>query len=71
MTSFWTTLVLIFKNWKYVVQFIDIVEKAAVNGYNAYDLNRSLKRLEQGFKDAKSVKDSADSARSINDAFRK
>jgi hypothetical protein len=67
----WATFMLVLKNWKYVVQFVEILEKAIINGYNAYDLNKSLHRLNEGFKHAKSVEDSANAARSINDAFRK
>jgi len=67
----WATFLLVLNNWKYVFQFAEILERAIINGYSAYDLNKSLHRLNEGFKHAKSVEDSADSARSINDSFRK
>lgn len=69
--SFWTAISLIFKNWKYVVQFLEIIERSIANGYSAYELNKGLNRLERGFREAKTVQDSASSARDINDSFRK
>lgn len=67
----WATLSLIVKNWKYVVQFIKIIEKGITNGYSHYDLTKSLNRLERGFREVKTVQDAASSARDINDSFRK
>jgi hypothetical protein len=67
----WATLSLILKNWKYVVQFVQIIERSVVKGYNAYDLQKSLNRLERGFRDVKTVQDTASSASDINDSFRK
>lgn len=67
----WTTLTLILKNWKYVVQFVQIIDSAIQKGYNELQLKKSLNRLERGFREAKTVQDSASSARDINDSFRK
>jgi hypothetical protein len=69
--NIWATLSLILKNWKYVVQFVEIIDKGIRNGYNAYELNKSLNRLERGFREVKTVQDAASSARDINDSFRK
>ena len=69
--GFWATLTLVFKNWKYVTRFLEIAVSAVENGYNTYDLNKGLKRLERGFRDVKTVQDAADAAASINDSFRK
>ena len=68
--SIWATIILILKNFKYVAQFVEIMEKAVINGYNTYDLNKSLYKLNEGFKHAKTVQDSANAASSINDSFR-
>lgn len=69
--TFWTALSLVLKNWKYVVRFIEISKDAAEKGYRQYDLNKGLNRLERGFREVKTVEDTASGARSINDAFRK
>jgi len=69
--GFWEALTLVFMNWKYVTRFLEIAVDATEKGYNAYDLNKSLKRLERGFRDVKTVEDAADAAASINDTFRK
>lgn len=69
--NIWATLSLILKNWKYVVQFVEIIDKGIRNGYSAYELNKSLNRLERGFREVKTVQDTASSASDINDSFRK
>ena len=66
----WATILLILKNWKYVVQFLAILERAIINGANTIELNRGLKKLDKGFEKDENKKDVADSARSINDSFR-
>jgi len=64
--SFWAAVTLIIKNWDLVMRFIGLIEK----GVNAAQLKASLDRIEKGFNDAKSVKEAAAAARSINDGFR-
>ncbi len=67
----WANVLLVIKNWKYVVQFVEILDQAIQRGANERDLKIGLDRLNKGFANARTVKDSADSARNINDSFRK
>lgn len=67
----WATFLLVLKNWKYVVQFVEILDQAIQRGVAERDLNIGLARLNKGFENATTIKDSANAARSINDSFRK
>lgn len=71
MSAFFSTTLLILKNWKYVVQFLEILERNIQNGLNEADLQRGLKRLDKGFADVTTIEETADAARDINDSFRK
>jgi hypothetical protein len=65
--GFWEAVALIIKNWNLVMGFLYLIKK----GVNEADLMNGLNRIEKGFEDAKTIKDAANAARSINDAFRK
>ena len=71
MKSFIAIVVLIMKNWKYVVEFVSILDRNLEKGVNEADLRRGLARLEKGFRDVKTIEEAADAAASINDSFRK
>jgi hypothetical protein len=68
--SLLSIITLVLKNWPYVVRFTEIIERNIKDGLNQKDLEKGLDRLEKGFKDVKTIKETADSARAINDAFR-
>jgi uncharacterized protein YktA (UPF0223 family) len=59
------------KNWKYVVQFVQIIDKYVERGVNAKELARGLERLDRGFQSVTTIKETAEAARNINDSFRR
>jgi hypothetical protein len=65
------TILLVIKNWKYVVQFVSILDRNIERGVNAADLEKGLNRLEKGFADVATIQETAATARDINDSFRK
>jgi hypothetical protein len=65
--GFWEAVTLIIKNWELVTSFLSLLKK----GVNEADLRIGLNRIEKGFQDAKTIKEAAAAAASINDAFRK
>jgi hypothetical protein len=67
----WESIVLIIKFWPHVIRFLEIIQKGIEKGVNEADLSKGLERLEKGFIDAKTIKETADAAGSINDSFRK
>ena len=66
MTEIFGIFVLILKNFKHVVAFLKIIERAT----DEAQINRALKLIDKGFTDAKTIKDAADAARNINDSYR-
>lgn len=66
-----TVILTLLKNWKYFVQFAEMLERNIDRGVNAADLERGLARLEKGFAGVKTIRETADTARNINDTFRK
>jgi hypothetical protein len=66
-----STIALIIKNWKYVIQFIEILERNISKGVNEQELRKGLARLEKGFENVRTIEETANSARDINDSFRK
>lgn len=69
--SLFSVFLLVLKNWPYVVRFVEIIEKNLKEGIEAKDLEVGLERLEKGFENVKTIKETANAARSINDSFRK
>lgn len=67
--QFLSILLLILQNWKYVAQFAQIVDTNVKKGMKEKDLELGLKRLEKGFADVTTIKETADAAAAINDSF--
>ena len=67
----WSTILLILKNWKYVVQFATLLDKRIEEGMNEHELNKGMEKINEAFtKPNVTNQQSADNARSLNDSFR-
>jgi hypothetical protein len=69
--EFWSIFVLILKNFKYVVQLVQMLDQNIKKGMSEKDIQVGMERLEKGFSHATTIKETAASAGHINDSFRK
>jgi len=69
--NFGSIIMLILQNFKYVVQFVQVIDKRVKLGITEKDIRLGIERLDKGFANVQTVKETAQAAKDINDSFRK